>query len=414
MRRLFPPVEAETGQRMLSKGRAAKSNLTVCGWVELARRRWRAREGQCEVVPADAALDQTGAMISVGVNELCCRVALDSGSFVRAAEVLLKAANLRLSDEKLRQVVEGEGKLVGWAGETEQLLLDFDAKDCVTQTPEGVTTTRVYLGCDGVKVPVITDQEKSKRFEKAQQRRRILRRMPWSRGLKRRRLVRRHGADQKFKEFRVVTFYDQNRQHRLVSVTGKDHRHAGRLMRKGACLLKLRQAVEQAAIVDGALWIAHRIADSGVGIKQVCLDFYHLSENVHKARREVFGEDSVDGQTWAGQVLHTVRHEGYEPMWEQLVQTRVRHRHRRRREAIDRLMNYVAERRDMIRYVEFEKRGWDIGSGPTESQCKATTRRVKGRGMRWNHCNAEYIMQLEALYQSHAWDKWWSTRYLLN
>jgi len=58
------------------------------------------------------------------------------------------------------------------------------------------------------------------------------------------------------KEFRVVTFYDQNRQHRLVSVTGKDHRHAGRLMRKGACLLKLRQAVEQAAIVDGALWIS--------------------------------------------------------------------------------------------------------------------------------------------------------------
>jgi len=77
-------------------------------------------------------------------------------------------------------------------------------------------------------------------------------------------------------------------------------------------------------------------------------------------------------------------------------------------------MNYVAERRDMIRYVEFEKRGWDIGSGPTESQCKATTRRVKGRGMRWNHCNAEYIMQLEALYQSRAWDKWWSNRYLLN
>jgi len=77
-------------------------------------------------------------------------------------------------------------------------------------------------------------------------------------------------------------------------------------------------------------------------------------------------------------------------------------------------MNYVAERRDMIRYVEFEKQGWDIGSGPTESQCKATTRRIKGRGMRWNHCNAEHMMQLEALYQSRAWGKWWSTRYLLN
>lgn len=365
-------------------------------------------------MPADAALDVTGAVISAGVNELCCRVALDAGSFARAAEVLLKAGNLRLSDEKLRQVVESEGKLVGWAGETEQLLLDFDAHDCLAQTPEGAMTTRVYLGCDGVKAPVITDVEKAKRFEKARQRRQVLKRMPWSRGLKRRRLVRRRGADQKFKEFRIVTFYDQSRQHRLVSVTGKDHRHAGKLMRKGACLLKLSQAAERVAIVDGASWIAHRIADSGVGVRQVCLDFYHLSENVHKARRELFGEENAEGQQWAGGVLHTVRHEGYEPMWEQLIQARSRHRRQPHREAIDRLMNYVAQRREMIRYVEFEKRGWDIGSGPTESQCKATTRRIKGRGMRWNQSNAEHMMQLEALYQSGAWDRWWSSRHLLN
>jgi len=359
-------------------------------------------------------LDATGAVISLGVHELCCRVALDSGSFARAAEVLLKAANLSLSDEKLRQVVEEEGQHVGWAGESEQLLLDFEAKDCLAPTPQGSQTTRVYLGCDGVKVPVISDGEKTKRWEKARQRRKVLQRMPWSRGRKRRRLRRHRGADQKFKEFRIVTFYDQSRKHRLVSVTGKDHRHAGRLMRKGACRLKLKQAAERVAIVDGAAWIAHRIADSGVGIKQVCLDFYHLGENVHKARRELFGEENAQGQQWAEQVLHTVRHEGYEPMWEQLMQTRARHRRRGQREAVDRLMNYVAERREMIRYVEFEQRGWDIGSGPTESQCKATTRRVKGRGMRWNLSNAEHMMQLEALYQSGAWDRWWSSHPLLN
>jgi hypothetical protein len=365
-------------------------------------------------VPADAALDATGALITAGISELCCRVALDSGSFVRAAEVLLMVGSLRLSDESLRQVVESEGKLVQNAGETEQLLLDFDAQDCLATRPDGQPTTRVYLGCDGVKVPVITDGEKIKRFEKARQRRRILRHMPWSRGVRRRRLRRHRGADQSYKEFKIVTFYDQGRKHRLVSVTRKDHRQAARLMRKGAGLLKLRQAAERAAIVDGASWIAHRIADSGVGIKAVCLDFYHLAENIHKVRRELFGEESQEGVGWAGRLLHTVRHEGYEPMWEQLMQTRGGHRRPSHRQAIDRLMNYVAERREMIRYVEFENKGWDIGSGPTESQCKATTRRIKGRGMRWNSINAEAIMSLEALYQSGAWDKWWSTRHLLN
>jgi hypothetical protein len=366
------------------------------------------------MLPAEAALDATGALITAGIRELCCRVALDSGSFVRAAEVLLKVGNLRLSDESLRQVVESEGKLVQQASEAEQLLLDFDAHDCLADRPDGQNTTRVYLGCDGVKVPVITDAEKAKRLAKAHQRRAILRKMPWSKGVRRRRLARHRGADQSFKEFKIVTFYDQSRVHRLVSVTRKDHRHAARLMRKGAAVLKLKQAQEKAAIVDGASWIAHRIADSGVGIKQVCLDFYHLSENVHKARRELFGEESIQGQQWVRELLHTVRHQGYEPMWEQLMQTRREHRTQRHRQAIDRLMNYLAERREMIRYVQFEQNGWDIGSGPTESQCKATTRRIKGRGMRWNSINAEALMSLEALYQSNAWDKWWSTRHLHN
>jgi hypothetical protein len=28
------------------------------------------------------------------------------------------------------------------------------------------------------------------------------------------------------------------------------------------------------------------------------LDFYHLSENVHRARRKVFGEESPEGKAW--------------------------------------------------------------------------------------------------------------------
>lgn len=56
----------------------------------------------------------------------------------------------------------------------------------------------------------------------------------------------------------------------------------------------------------------------------------------------------------------------------------------------------------MMRYVEFEKRGWDAGSGPAENQWKATRRRLKGRGMHWDWQNAERMMQLEALYQSGA------------
>ena len=57
---------------------------------------------------------------------------------------------------------------------------------------------------------------------------------------------------------------------------------------------------------------------------------------------------------------------------------------------------------------EFLKHEGDIGTGPMEAQCKATTRRIKGSGMRWDLENAEALVGLEALYQSHQWDQWWS------
>jgi hypothetical protein len=40
---------------------------------------------------------------------------------------------------------------------------------------------------------------------------------------------------------------------------------------------------------------------------------------------------------------------------------------------------YSSARRDMLDYPRHAKAGWDIGSGPTESMCKALTQRVKGR-----------------------------------
>ncbi len=72
-------------------------------------------------------------------------------------------------------------------------------------------------------------------------------------------------------------------------------------------------------------------------------------------------------------------------------------------------MPYVAERDPMICYPEFRAKGWQIGSGPTEAECKTTTHRVKGRGRRWDSSNAEAMMALACLHDSHLWDNYWAT-----
>jgi hypothetical protein len=68
----------------------------------------------------------------------------------------------------------------------------------------------------------------------------------------------------------------------------------------------------------------------------------------------------------------------------------------------------VAERKQMMNYVEWERRGLHIGSGPVESMCKVTTQRVKGPGMRWDADHAEAMMALEALQQSGLWERYWA------
>jgi hypothetical protein len=77
--------------------------------------------------PVDRLVDESQHLITLGVAEVACRLAIDSASFGRAAGNLLRAAGLSISEESLRQLVEHEGKLVLEAQRTEQLELDFTA-----------------------------------------------------------------------------------------------------------------------------------------------------------------------------------------------------------------------------------------------------------------------------------------------
>jgi len=216
------------------------------------------------------------------------------------------------------------------------------------------------------------------------------------------------GADQKYKEFKIVAYYDETQEHRLVAGTRGDHEAAGRLMRRQASRIRLDLADEKVGNVDGSPWIRNQVQRHSLPLDALGLDFYHLGENVHKARREIYGEDDEAGNQWAGELLHTFKHQGYEDAWQQLLDWRVNLRRRQRR-AADQLLNYVSERRDMIRYPDFLGKGWQIGSGPTEATCKTLTARLKGSGMRWDADNAEAVMGLEALSQSDQWDFYWQS-----
>jgi hypothetical protein len=383
--------------------------LTINGRIALSRRRYSA-PGADSCHPLDTWVDQATDTISLGVREMVCRLNLASGNFDKAADNLARTAQIRLSGESLRQVVESEGKALETAIKAGTLPLSWEAKDCQALDKNGQPTskTRLYLGSDGVMVPVVTDAEKTTRRSriKAQRARRGRRSRPLRRS--------KVGSDGPYKEFKIVTFYDDKCDHRLVSVTRGDCEQAGRLMRRDAGRVGLDKADDKVGVVDGSEWIKNQIQRQSLPLDDLGLDFYHLAENVHKAKRAVFGEEdpkdkTAPGNIWTSELLHAAKHEGYPALHKRLVEWKEQLAPAKR-EAAERLLNYVEERREMIQYPKFLEQGRQIGSGPTESMCKATTMRIKGVGKRWDADNAEAVMALAALDQSSSWQDYWDAR----
>ena len=395
---------------MQNKGPDERTVLTVNGRITLSRRRYAGPDVGSSY-PLDSWLDRTEDSLSLGLREMACRLNLASPNFEKAAENLGRAAQVHLSGESLRQAIESEGKAVQVTAKAGRLPVSWQAKDCPALDKEGVPTkrSRVYLGSDGVMVPHVTEKEKRARRDQTKAKRRHC-------GEKRPALPKaKEGADGPFKEFKIVTLYDDAAKHRLVSVTRGDCEQAGRLMRRDAGRVGLDKADDKVGVVDGSEWIKNQVKRQSLPLSDLGLDFYHLAENVHKARRAVYGEEDAKdkeapGYVWAGKVMHVAKHEGYEKLRDMLQTWKATLRGPGHLQAAEQVLNYVTDRREMILYPKFREMGRQIGSGPTESMCKATTQRIKGRGRRWDGDNAERVMALEALEQSGAWDDYWKAK----
>jgi hypothetical protein len=142
-------------------------------------------------VPLDGWLGIADAVVTQGVMSLVCLLNRGATSFEHAAECLHAATNIRLGKETLRKLCVESGQAMQQAISKGELVPEWTAKDCVLPAGEpvaeavassvttpstaapAVTTpgvkptssardgiaealSRIYLGCDGVLVPLIT------------------------------------------------------------------------------------------------------------------------------------------------------------------------------------------------------------------------------------------------------------------
>ena len=128
-----------------------------------------------------------------------------------------------------------------------------------------------------------------------------------------------------------------------------------------------------------------------------------------EAARACFGEGTPQSAAWRHQVVHLALEQDVDAVLDEVTRLRTALRSPAKRAALSRLRNYVGERTSMLRYAESRARGWDIGSGPTESLCKTMAGRLKGPGMRWDPAGADAILNLTALQDADAWEHYWKS-----
>jgi hypothetical protein len=347
------------------------------------------------VAPADRWLGISEHRYSPGLREMVCRLSLNE-AFVPAAANLKRLVQVTLSSSAIRGIVEHQGQCILARQSSGDFSAGFTAEECTAQT--------VITGVDGVMVPHVTEEQKQKRrqTEKAK-RRHQCRRSTAKRGRPAK------GADGPYKEFKIAAFYAPDKRHTHVIGTRGNHEALGRLMRREASKLKLDQAHHTYSVTDGASWILHQCRQQLPMLDANILDYYHLRDHVIKTSHLLYGEGTGKSVRWRKEMMTVVWEQGPLVFLDRLTDTYKPLRSNPKRNAAKSLQKYVANRVEMTDYPAFRAKGYDCGSGPTESFCGCLTRRLKGRGMRWDGDNAESIMAIASVYYTGQWAKYWKT-----
>ncbi len=377
---------------MRNKGSKPVTHQTINGPVRITRKvYWSSQRGM--VAPADRWLGISESRYSPGLREMVCRLSLND-AFVPASKNLKRLVQVTLSSSVVRSIVEHQGQCILLQQASGKFPVGFTADDCTEKT--------MITGVDGVMVPHVTQEQKQKRrqTEKAK-RKRQSRKSTSKRGRPRK------GADGPYKEFKIVTFYDTLKQHKHVVGTRGNHHKLGKLMRREASKLKLDRARHKYSVTDGASWILKQYNQQLPMLDDNVLDYYHFRDHVIKTSHTLYGEGTVEAVSWRKEMMAVVWDHGSLVFLDRVSEQYKTLRSPAKRQAIKSLQKYVATRLDMTDYPSFKAKGYDCGSGPTESFCGCLTRRLKGRGMRWDGDNAESLMALASIYYTGQWRRYW-------
>jgi hypothetical protein len=151
---------------------------------------------------------------------------------------------------------------------------------------------------------------------------------------------------------------------------------------------------------DGAEWIWNRAT---MFVKRCeILDFWHALEYAWEFARLRYGEGSSQADRWVQQIAEDLRAGKVQEVIATLK--RLRPQTPELRESWQALVRYYSENAGRMRYDEYLRLGYGIGSGAVESAHKQVVHaRFRQAGMRWSEAGARRLLALRLLLLNDNW-----------
>lgn len=353
---------------MRNKGRVPGCVMTTLGEVNYRRPRWRCEDCSQECYPHDTVLCFLQHRVSWALAKVMSRTAAQM-SFEDARDNLEEDYRVHLAKETVRDVSEAAGQYV--LQQEDQLRQRIQERQAPLPESEQ-TPARACVFADGTTVHTEGD---------------------WH-------------------EIRVATVVTQDadgntlaRQSRARFLPVDEVAWVLLLMARE---VGYSNASQRAFVADGAQWL-WRVAEQYFQSAVQILDWYHLSEHVHKAANVLHVESPQAAQQWSERLKEElIEGRGHAAL--ELVRTDLaKVRSPSKREALQELETYVEHNLSRIDYPRYRSLGLPIGSGQVEAQCKTLVgARCKQAGMRnWTYAGVEGLLRMRAAKHDRTFDSLW-------
>jgi hypothetical protein len=363
---------SQCGGRVQARGLVSRTVETLVGEVSLERPYFYCLECQRGFYPLDVALDLSERRKQWDIQEAGARLAAEV-PFETAQELFSRLTGLSLSDHTTHEVVGEVGQGLG------VLEVSPTAEEIAQRVAEVAEDKKqppiMVLAIDGAHVP--TRPEEARGPGKGKKRQRARWRGEW-------------------KEAKGFRFYLVDKE-RIVQVLSwhqiQTDDQVGEALRqvKEAGLIPEEQ-VRLCIVGDGARWIWNQVKELFPMAVQI-LDYYHLSERLHKVALTQFYDDPLKEREWV-EATKARLFFGYLD-WVLADLEGMKPRDGEAAEEIRKLLGYLKENQGRVKYGKLRRKGYPIGSGGIESANKFISHvRLKRSGAWWYMEQANVMLAL--------------------